>query len=184
MDVKLIFDVNNPVTMKLSNDAYYYFFEGEDPLDESSLDEIAEISAMFEFGFEPDENKPPKIDTSNGTVEVTIIPYIEDLKQEQEQNTLEFDESMWDGVHNDGGVFPWMFYFKFIGLNRVKIAQINMYFNKRLNDCEGECVWLNKKPWIKYKTKESHKGYSYMPICSPRTTILDNQNAQEFLVQE
>ena len=47
MDGKLILDVNNPVTMKLSNDAYYYFFEGEDPLDESSLDEIAEISSMF-----------------------------------------------------------------------------------------------------------------------------------------
>lgn len=182
MDGKLILDVNNPVTIRLSNDAYYYFFEGEDPLDENSLDEIAEISAMFEFGFEPDENKLPKINTSNGTVEVTIIPYIEDLKQEQ--NTLEFDESIWDGVYKDSAIFPWMFYFKFICLNKVKIAQINMHFNKRLNDCEGECVWLNKKPWIKYKTEESHKGYSYIPILSPRTIILDIQNVQEFLVQE
>lgn len=184
MEDKLKLDTDNPVTLKFSNDAYYYFFEGEDPLDENSLDEIAEISATFEFGFEPDESKPPIIDTNNGTVEITIIPYIRDLSQGPELDNLEFNELEWDGVHNDGGIFPWLFYFKFIGTNKVLIAQINMHFNKRLNDCQGECIWLNGKPWIKYKTKESYKGYSYMPICSPRTTILDNQNAQEFLVQK
>lgn len=184
MDGKLKLDVNNPITLKMSNDAYYYFFEGEDPLDDNSLDEIAEISATFEFGFEPDENKSPIIDTKNGTAEVILIPYIENIEEKQELDSLEFDETEWDGVHNDGGIFPWLFYFKFIGENTVKIAQLNMHFNKRLNDCIGEVVWLNSKPWIRYKTKEEHKGYSLMPIMSPRTTILDNQNAAEYLVQK
>lgn len=190
MDGKLILDTSNPVILRMSNDAYYYFFEGEDPIDESSLDEIAEISASFEHGFEPDESKPINTDSSDGSIEVTIFPYIEDVpKQKPSQSessdldTLEFDESQWDGVHNDGSIFPWLFYFKFIGENTVKIAQLNMHFNKRLNDCIGEIVWLNNKPWIKYKTKEEHKGYSFMPIMSPRTTILDNQNAAEYLIK-
>lgn len=190
MDGKLMLDTNNPITLTISNDAYYYFFEGEDPLDESSLDEIAEISASFENGFEPDENEPPMINVSNGTVTITLIPYAEqciELKKEQsasaEQDMLEFDESLWDGVINEGGLFPWMFYFKFIGKNRVKIAQINIHFSKRLNDCEGDITWINNKPWIKYKTKPEHKGYSLMPMRTPRTTIFDNKNVAEFMSQ-
>lgn len=183
---KLTLDKVNKMTVKLSNDAYYYFFEGEEPLDDNSWDEIAEISATFENGFEQDESVPTNVDTKTGQYEVTIIPYIELVEEQRPKQleTIQFDESLWDGCFNAGGLFPWLFYFKFISSNHVKIAQINKHFNERLDDCEGDVTWIDSKPWIKYKTKPSHKGYSLMPIWSKRCEIFDNESIQEFLLEQ
>lgn len=178
---ELKLDIGNATTLKISNDAYYYFAEGEDPLDESSFDEIAEISAMFEFGFEIDETKNPIVDNKSGMVEITIIPYTTQMPS----SNNEIDESQYDGVIQDKrGTHPWQYYFKFIGINVVKITQINKSLRRKFDSYIGEIVWFYKKPWIKYKIKTEFRNYSFLPFLASNTTIFDNDNISEYMIQQ
>lgn len=70
-------DHNNARTLQISNDAFYYLSYGEEPLDESNLEEAEEVVSMFPNGFCIDENWH-EVEDYPGMVEATFIPYIED----------------------------------------------------------------------------------------------------------
>lgn len=170
---KIILDTTNPISLTVTNDTYNYFFKNEDVLDEDSLNEIAEIVTTFENGFELNEKVNPVFDSNKGTVKIEIFIYKEENEQEQEEPDLEIDNSQWDGFYNCGGLFPWLFYFKIISKEKVKILQINKAFKKRIDGCDGEIVFINSYPWIKYKIKETFSSHSLLPIKSKRMTILN-----------
>lgn len=70
--------------MQISNDAFFYLLEEEEPIDEENLKEARKILAMFPHGFYIDNWKAVE---NSGIIECTFIPYIEDNFDEFQQLT-------------------------------------------------------------------------------------------------
>ena len=65
----------NAVVLQISNDAFYYLLNGEDPLDDANLEEASEVISMFPRGYKISDNWKP-IDNSD-LIEAMFIPYTE-----------------------------------------------------------------------------------------------------------
>ena len=68
-------DYSKKQVLQLSNDAFFYLKEEDDPLDEDNLDEAIEIIGMFPNGFHIDDDW--KYVEDSDMVEATFIPYID-----------------------------------------------------------------------------------------------------------
>lgn len=75
-------DYSQQQTMQISNDAFFYLLEEEEPLDEENLEEAYEILALFPHGFNIEENWKAVEDSD--LIECTFVPYVED--------DMDFDE--------------------------------------------------------------------------------------------
>lgn len=75
-------DYSQQQTMQISNDAFFYLLEEEEPLDEENLEEAYEILALFPHGFNIEENW--KAIEDSDLIECTFVPYVED--------DMDFDE--------------------------------------------------------------------------------------------
>lgn len=71
-----IADRSKKQVMQISNDAFYYLYYGEEPLDENNIEEAEEVSAIFPNGFEIEDNWKTVEDSD--LIEATFIPYIKD----------------------------------------------------------------------------------------------------------
>lgn len=69
-------DNSKALTLQITNDAFFYLKEDEDPLDDNNLDEASEVLSMFPNGFEIAEDWKPVEDSD--LIEATFIPYVED----------------------------------------------------------------------------------------------------------
>ena len=69
-------DYGKAQTMQISNDAFFFITEEEEPLDEKNLKEAQEILSMFPNGFYVEKNW--KSIENSGLIEATFIPYVED----------------------------------------------------------------------------------------------------------
>lgn len=69
-------DYSKAQTMQISNDAFFFITEEEEPLDEENLEEAQEVLSMFPNGFYVEENWKPVEDSD--LIEATFIPYVED----------------------------------------------------------------------------------------------------------
>lgn len=79
---QFILDYSLKKTMRVSNDAFLYLLEEEEPLDEKNLEEAHKILLAFPYGFYIDENW--KVLGNSGLIECTFIPYT--------KNDISFDE--------------------------------------------------------------------------------------------
>ena len=77
-------DYSQKQEMQISNDAFFYLLEEEEPLDEENLEEAQEILAMFPHGFYIEENWKAVEDSD--LIECVFVPYVED--------DMDFDEYM------------------------------------------------------------------------------------------
>ena len=70
-----LFLLNRSKTLELqiSNDAFFYLLEEEEPLDEANLEEAQEILAMFPNGFVIEDGWKPVEDSD--LIEATFVPY-------------------------------------------------------------------------------------------------------------
>lgn len=75
-------DYSQQQTMQISNDAFFYLLEEEEPLDEENLEKAYEILALFPYGFNIEENWKAVEDSD--LIECTFVPYVED--------DMDFDE--------------------------------------------------------------------------------------------
>ena len=75
-------DYSQKQEMQISNDAFFYLLEEEEPLDEENLEEAQEILAMFPHGFYIEENW--KAVEGSDLIECIFVPYVED--------DMDFDE--------------------------------------------------------------------------------------------
>jgi hypothetical protein len=75
-------DYTQQQTMQMSNDAFFYLLQEEEPLDEDNLEEALEVFAMFPHGFYIEENWKAVEDSD--LIECTLVPYVED--------DMDFDE--------------------------------------------------------------------------------------------
>lgn len=69
-------DYSKAQAMQISNDAFFFITEEEEPLDEENLEEAQEVLSMFPNGFYVEENWKPVEDSD--LIEATFIPYVED----------------------------------------------------------------------------------------------------------
>lgn len=69
-------DYSKAQTMQISNDAFFFIIEEEEPLDEENLEEAQEVLSMFPSGFYVEENW--KFVENSDLIEATFIPYVED----------------------------------------------------------------------------------------------------------
>ena len=79
---RYVLDRSQAIEMQISNDAFFYLLEEEEPLDEANLEEAQEILAMFPNGFVIDEGWKPVEDSD--LIEVMFTPYVPD--------TADYDE--------------------------------------------------------------------------------------------
>ena len=95
-------DSNKAEIRLLSNDAFFWLKDEEDPIDEDNLEEAQEILSMFPNGFVIAENWKY---VDDDTIQATFVPYVED--------TLNIE---WDGesrcIKNNGEIDRFVFLFK------------------------------------------------------------------------
>lgn len=75
-------DNSKAQTLQISNDAFFFITEEEEPLDDANLEEAQEILGMFPKGFYVEDNWRYVEDSD--LIEATFIPYVE--------NTDDYDE--------------------------------------------------------------------------------------------
>ena len=66
-------DYSNKRVLQLSNDAFWYLYMGEEPIDTDNFEEAAEVMAMFPNGYEIEEGWE-EID-DEGLIEAVFVPY-------------------------------------------------------------------------------------------------------------
>lgn len=71
-----VLDYSKKRTLQISNDAFYFLYYGEEPLDEDNLEEANEVSEMFSNNFYIEDNW--KTVNESDLIECTFVPYIED----------------------------------------------------------------------------------------------------------
>lgn len=120
----------------LSNDAFFWLKDEEDPIDEGNLEEAQEILAMFPNGFVIKDDW--KYDDDD-TVEATFIPYVDDI------------DIKWDGEHritlNNGKVDTCAFYFKIISHDKCYVRWCDDATGKCIYEGECEVKYFYKNPW-------------------------------------
>lgn len=119
----------------LSNDAFFWLKDEDDPIDEDNLEEAQEILAMFPNGFVIQDNW--KYDGPDAIL-ATFIPY------------TQCDDVVWDGenrFNSPGKIGNITFAFKII----CKDKCLALWSDDRTGRCiyEGECEvrFINRNPW-------------------------------------
>lgn len=70
-------DKSQSLELQISNDAFFYLLEDEEPLDEANIEEAQEILEMFPNGFIIEEGWKPVEDSD--LIEAIFVPYVKDL---------------------------------------------------------------------------------------------------------
>lgn len=118
----------------LSNDAFFYLLEDEEPLDEANLVEAEELLQQYPYGFQISKGWEP-IENS-GLISCEIVPYIEDL-----QEPFDFDEyhELFKG---------WQLQIKYLSPEVVRVWDYNM--NTRTQTLIGDCKIRTGPSRLKY----------------------------------
>lgn len=130
-------DSSKAETRYLSNDAFFWLKDEDDPIDEENLEEAYEILAMFPNGFVI-QDKWKYVD--NDLIEAVFIPYVE------EQNAI-----IWDGEYRDilsnGKADAFGFMFKIIDNTKCYARWFNDENGKLIYEGECEVKYFQGNPW-------------------------------------
>ena len=128
-------DYNKAQQFQLTNDAFFYLYAGEMPLDDANLDEAFEIQNMFPDGFYIEDTWTAIDDTD--LIEAVFIPLIDS------EELFDYDEylELSNNVHIQ---------IKWLDKSHVKVWWANVYDGTR-------------KPFRlgKYEVKKNNKGHLY-----------------------
>lgn len=135
-------DITKALTLQITNDAFYYLKEDEDPLDDDNLDEALEVLSMFPNGFEIREDWRPVEDSD--LIEATFIPYV------KVDDDYDASEEMAKGYY---------FQIKLTQGNRfVKVWSFRESTGERKYKGEYELRYNSNKSHIGYATGDWRKG--------------------------
>lgn len=67
-------DVRKKIELTLSNDAFFYIYMGEEPIDEDAIKEAKKVGERFPFGFALENDEWEYAE--NGGIKAVFIPYI------------------------------------------------------------------------------------------------------------
>ena len=135
-------DITKALTLQITNDAFYYLKEDEDPLDDDNLEEALEVLSMFPNGFEIKEDWRPVEDSD--LIEATFIPYA------QVDDDYDASEEMAKGYY---------FQIQLTQGNRfVKVWSFRESTGERTYKGEYELRYNSNKSCIGYATGDWRKG--------------------------
>lgn len=141
-------DYSKAQTMQISNDAFFFITEEEEPLDEENLEEAQEVLSMFPNGFYVEENWKP-VENSD-LIEATFIPYVE-------------DEDDWD-EYQDISKY-WQMQIKWLDTNHIRVWWYNC--QKSTRELQGDFkVYINQ-----YGHKCFHTGEQDNEFVPGKTSI-------------
>lgn len=129
-------DPNKTKLRQLTNDAFFWLYSNEEPIDEDNLEEAYEILEMFPEGFKIGKWEYVEDDC----IEAEFIPYIQCK-----------EDIIWNGEHRTKRADNSDFYCGF----KFKIINPTTCFARWVNDnngkiiFEGNCniIQINGKPW-------------------------------------
>ena len=137
-----VLDPSKAETRFLSNDAFFWLKDEEEPLDESNLEEAEEIMQMFPNGFVIDDNWDYEKDEPD-TIRATFIPYVQDNCNE------------WDGETRDAKENSFSFRFKVLAYNKCYARWSNDTTGKVIFEGECEVKYYASNPWAYTPNKSS-----------------------------
>lgn len=136
-------DSSKAVTLQITNDAFFYIKEDEEPLDDNNLDEALEVLSMFPNGFEIKDDWKPVEDSD--LIEATFIPYVE----------AEDDYDMYCEMSKG---HYWQIKFT-QGYRFVKLWTFNEYTGEREYNGEYELRYNSQRTLIGYCIGDWRKGH-------------------------
>lgn len=135
-------DSSKALTLQITNDAFFYLKEDEDPLDDDNLEEALEVLSMFPNGFEIREDWRPVEDSD--LIEATFIPYV------QVDDDYDASDEMAKGYY---------FQIQLTQGNRfVKVWSFRESTGERTYKGEYELRYNSSKSCIGYATGDWRKG--------------------------
>lgn len=148
-------DKSKAITLQISNDAFYYLKDGEDPIDEENLHEAYEIQEMFPNGFQIQDNWSI-VENVHDLLEVTFIPYVEDTND-------------WDGCFMM--VNNWVYRFKILNKSKCILSMYNEQTGDESFNDECDIEYHNNKPWIIHNA-DLFKGIpgTRLPLFNSKTS--------------
>lgn len=159
-----ILDQNKSVIMQISNDAFFYLKDEDEPLDEENLDEANEILEMFPNGFVISDDWE-YVDNEPDTIQATFIPYVEENQD-------------WDGyIEMFGG---WIIQFKIINADLAHIRHYNENTGCIFGEQNSQVVYYNGKPWLYYPVGATQsQSHSEIPLWKNVSAV--NKEAFEII---
>lgn len=130
-----ILDYSKKQTLQISNDAFYYLYCGEEPLDENNLEEAKEVSEMFSNNFYIEDNW--KTVNDSDLIECTFIPYT--------KNKLDYDAYLNSGPYIQEQI-------KWLDISHIRLWRFNSKTKTR-ELCGDFKVYINE-----YGNKCFHTG--------------------------
>lgn len=103
----MIIDYSNKKEIILSNDAFFYLYKEEEPLDDNNIEEALEIAEMFETGFIIEEGWKPI--PNSDLIEAVFIPTISAEQDFDMHNILSKDIEVRIKQSGPGRVKAWIY---------------------------------------------------------------------------
>lgn len=139
-------DYKNKKVFQLSNDAFFYLYSEEAPLDEANLEEAEEIQAMFPNGYEILDGWSY---VDEDLIQATFIPYIE-----TKESSFDYDE-YWEGSK------AYVVQIKWLNATRVKACIFNPISGALREVGELEVLTNNNgKKFIQLPNASNIPGYT------------------------
>lgn len=127
-------DYDKKQTFQLSNDAFYFLYCGEEPLDEDNIEEALEIQGLFPNGFIIEDNWTAVEDSD--LIEATFVPYVAEEVEE-----IDYDESLNLSKYVQLQI-------KWVGPDLIKVWWSDL--EKGTRELRGECSVLVNDFKLKY----------------------------------
>lgn len=124
-------DYSKKQVMQISNDAFYYLYYGEEPLDDENMEEAREITDMFSDGFVIEDDW----ENVDGTdlIECTFVPYVkDDVDFDEYYNIIESIQLQIKWLNTDL-IRVWWFYEQ-TGARELK-GDFKVYTDEHGNKC-------------------------------------------------
>lgn len=138
----------------LSNDAFFWLKDEEEPLDEENLEEAEEIMKLFPNGFVIKDDWSYDEEDS---VKATFIPYVLD------------EHSDWDGEYTDTSKKPFSFKFRVLQFNKCFARWADENSGKVFYEGECEIKYIASNPWAYTLNK------SFIPLWGPKCRYFTNK---------
>ena len=147
-------DPSKALVRILSNDAFFWLFAEEEPLDEENLEEAEEIQALFPNGFIIQEGWTYEDEDS---IKATFIPYVLD------------NVSDWDGENRDNDKNAVSFKFRILAFNKCYVRWVNENTGKLIYEGECEVKYIASNPWAYTPNR------SFIPLWGPKCLYFTNK---------
>lgn len=132
-----VLDNSKKQVMRVLNDTFYYLYYDEEPLDDTSLEEIEKIKNKFPYGFYIEDNW--KAIENTNQIEIVITPYIQEAIDYDEYYEVTNSKQLQIKWLDDSNIRAWLF--------NIETAERKLYgdFIVYVNEYGNKCFHIGKQ---------------------------------------